>query len=148
MASIYSEDKQQELFNKVLSYMFEGQTLTKSIELVGITPPTFYVWLKNPKHPERFKEYACAREALADLLFDKMFDIANDDEDDEKPIVGTNHIQRDKLRIDTYKWALGKLSSKFADSVKLQGDAENPIEQKVVVEIKKARDLKNEESED
>lgn len=148
MASNYSKQKKEEIWNKVINYMFEGQTLTKAIEKVGISTATFYNLIKDKNYPERLKEYACAREALADREFDKMLEVVTNRDADEKPFVGVNHIQRDKLIADTYKWRVGKMSSKYADSLKLQGDAENPIEQKIQVEVISSRTLKTEESEE
>lgn len=130
----YSEEKKQQFWDKIIKQMFEGQTLTKAIENAGISTATFYVLLKDAKYPNRLKEYACAREALADREFDKMLEVVTNRSNDETPFVGVNHIQRDKLIADTYKWRVGKMASKYADSLKLQGDADNPIEQKVIIE--------------
>lgn len=148
MASNYSKQKREEIWSKIIKYMFEGQTLTKSIELVGISTATFYNLIKDKNYPERLKEYACAREALADMEFDKMLEVVTNRAKDDTPFTGVNHIQRDKLIADTYKWRVGKMASKYADSLKLQGDAENPIEQKIQVEVISNRALKTEESED
>src|SRR5688500_5012437 len=107
MASNYSPEKREELFGKVIKYMFEGQLLTKAIVSAGITGPTFYQWLKDPDYPQRLKEYACAREFLADLLHDKLFEVIHDRSRDDTAFTGMNHVQRDKLIADTYKWAMG-----------------------------------------
>lgn len=150
MAANYSKEKRKELWDKVISYMFEGQLLTNAIVSAGLTGPTFYNIMKDPDHPERLKEYACARDYLADLLHDKLFGIVHDRSRDDTPFTGMNHVQRDKLIADTYKWAMGKMSSKYADSVKLQGDAENPVETKLTIEhvtTVNAPAIKSEESE-
>lgn len=154
----YSEGKKKEIFDEVLKQIFEGQTLTKSLRNVGVSNQLFYEILKDEKHPERAKEYARACEARADKIFDEMLDIVDDGSNDLMTIVkgdveyeteNKEVVNRSRLRYDARKWILGKLSGKYADALKLQGDAENPIEQKLIIEhITSATPIKTEESED
>lgn len=74
---------------------------------------TVFKWLG--KYEEFAKQYARAREAQADALFDECLDIADDGAndfmgDDEK--YNGDAVQRSKLRIDTRKWMAGKLRPK------------------------------------
>lgn len=62
-------------------------------------------------------QYARAREAQADTLFDQILDIADDATNDFMQRDGvevpdTEHIQRSKLRIEARKWMAGKLRPK------------------------------------
>lgn len=85
---------------------------------------TVFRWLiANPSFSD---QYARAREAQADALFDDSIDIADDArndwmarygiDDDGKPLAGWQangeHIQRSRLRIDTRRWMAGKLKPK------------------------------------
>lgn len=87
---------------------------------------TVFRWLSlTPKFSE---QYARAREAQADALFDETLDIADDGTNDY--VTRTNadgstfeaidheHIARSKLRVDTRKWMAGKLQpKKYGDKV-------------------------------
>ena len=80
---------------------------------------------------ETFREqYARAREAQADAIFDETLDIADDGSNDwlvrnhgDDPEesgwkVNGEHIQRSRLRVDTRKWMAGKLApKKYGDKV-------------------------------
>ena len=51
--------------------------------------------------------------------------MAFDDGDDEKPFVGTNHINRHRLKIDALKWAASKSApKKYGDKVDVTSDGE------------------------
>ena len=77
-------------------------------------------WLANN---EAFrKQYAYAREAQAEALFDESIDIADDGSNDyvtkkrpdgsEFEAFDHEHVQRSRLRIDTRKWMVAKLAPK------------------------------------
>ena len=62
--------------------------------------------------------YARARKRQAEYLFDLGRETVFNRENDEKPFVGANHIQRDKLIHDSIKWQASKLDSKkYGDKV-------------------------------
>lgn len=76
-------------------------------------------WLST--NAEFREQYAYAREAQADALFNEALDIADDGSNDwmqcndpENPGWKANgeHIQRSRLRIDTRKWMASKLNAK------------------------------------
>lgn len=83
-------------------------------------------WLRS--WPEFRDQYACAREAQADTLFDEVLDIADESSNDTiiDPETGherTNHevVARAKLRIDARKWMAGKLRPKvYGDKLDLE----------------------------
>jgi len=98
---------------------------------------TIYYWLE--KNREFCQQYARAREAQADKLFEECLAIADEAEgdvilatgEDGKAIARPNpaNVQRARLRVDTRKWAAGKLAPKkygehFAHGF---GDQEGPI---------------------
>lgn len=97
---------------------------------------TVFRWLAA--HAEFREQYAYAREAQADVLFDETLDIADDGTNDFTTKTNTDgstyeavnheHIARSKLRVDTRKWMAGKLApKKYGHKVTLAGDAENPL---------------------
>jgi hypothetical protein len=80
---------------------------------------TVFKWLTDFKPFS--EQYAHAREAQADSLFDEMLDIADNaqndwmerrGEEDAGWVANGEHIQRSKLRIDARKWMAGKLRPK------------------------------------
>mgnify|MGYP006921348473 CR=1 FL=1 len=145
MAS-YSEEKKKQIFDEIIKQISEGKSVRKAVKASPISIGTFFEWVKDA---ERLKQYTRARECCAEVYFEQIIEVMNHTEEDHTPFTGGNVIQRDRLKIDSLKWILARMSPRvYGDKVTLAGDAENPIEQKVVVEIKKARDLKNEESED
>ena len=90
------------------------------------------VWLQ--KHPTFVAQYARAREARADAIFDESFEIADDGSNDYMRRTGKDgeeswqlngeHVQRSRLRVDLRKWAAGRLApKKYGDRVGAeQGD--------------------------
>lgn len=87
-------------------------------------------WLSQ--HADFRDQYAHAREAQADALFDEMLDIADDSRNDWIEKRGTDGqvagwqengeaIRRSQLRIDTRKWMASKLlPKKYGDKQQLE----------------------------
>jgi hypothetical protein len=82
-------------------------------------------------------QYARAREAQADTLFDEILDIADDarndwmvrrGQDDAGWQANSEHIQRSRLRLDARKWMAGKLQpKKYGEKLELAGDPAAPL---------------------
>ena len=73
---------------------------------------TVFRWLKAN---EEFRDqYARAKVEMADSLFDDMLAIADgtDKDKDEDGKVDVDHINRQRIRIETRKWMAGKLKPK------------------------------------
>lgn len=95
---------------------------------------TVFRWLADN---ELFRDqYARAREAQADCLFDDILSIADDgandtySDEDGKQRTDFDVIARSKLRVDARKWMAGKLKPKvYGDKVDLNhgGQADNPM---------------------
>lgn len=97
---------------------------------------TVFRWLAAD---EAFRDqYARAREAQADALFDDILDIADDGTNDymtktnadgsEYEALNAEHIQRSRLRVDARKWMAGKLlPKKYGEKITHANDPENPI---------------------
>lgn len=92
-------------------------------------------WLAE--NAEFQEQYARAREAQADSIFDEILDIADDGSndwmlkrfgDDERWVENGEAIRRSQLRIDARKWMAGKLRPKrYGDKTVVSGDPDNPI---------------------
>ena len=80
------------------------------------------LWLIDGKHQDFFGQYAQAREIQADHYFEEMFEIADDGSNDwmerrrrggtSELVLNDEHVQRSRLRVDTRKWALARMSPK------------------------------------
>lgn len=85
------------------------------------------------------EQYAKAREAQADALFEEILDIADEaqtvektvgnGEDAERVVVFDSvAVARNRLRVDARKWMAGKLRpKKYGEKLELSGDADNPL---------------------
>lgn len=96
------------MFERVLDEIVRGRTL-KSIVATDARPvdyAAFSAWInRNPQRRERYKE---AKELRTEWWAGRVIEIAEGDE--------LADVQRDKLRIDTYKWLMG------ADNRRTYGD--------------------------
>lgn len=78
---------------------------------------TVFQWLAANK--SFADQYAHAREAQADALFEDILEIADDNSgdvkvvgDDEREVCNTEFVQRARLRVDARKWMASKLAPK------------------------------------
>lgn len=100
-------------------------------------------WIKNKD--DFSAQYAKARELQAELLLDEILEIADDSSQDtidtaNGKIANTEFIARSRLRVDTRKWAMGKMSRKFSDKVIPENiTPEKQEAQKVIIEVVDAR---------
>ena len=113
-----------EIFKTILARV---ATSKDSLQVIcaecGITRGTFYNWKRD--NQERLDMYTRAKEEQADYLAELMIEVAFEDADDEKPFVGTNHIQRDRLKVDTLKFIASKLKPKlYGDKLDVTSDGD------------------------
>jgi len=127
----------QELFDTICERISDGESL-RTICGDDDMPnkATVFRWLAADK--KLGDQYARARQAQADALFDEILDIADhaandymlDASDDGATGYKLNgeHIQRSKLRIDARKWMAGKLRPKvYGDKIELEHGGEVTI---------------------
>ena len=95
-------------------------------------------WLADATHTDFRDRYARAREMQADALFDEALAIADDGsgdwvtDKDGKKTLDHEHVQRSRLRVDTRKWAAGKLApKKYGDKLQHTGEGGGPIRAEV-----------------
>ncbi len=91
-------------------------------------------WLADKKKADFRERYVYAREMQADALFDQALEIADDasgdwtEDKDGKKVVDHENIQRSRLRVDTRKWAAGKMAPKrYGDKLQHTGEGGGPI---------------------
>lgn len=115
--SIYS----QELAATICERLIYGEGLRaicRDDDMPAIS--TVIDWIKNKD--DFSAQYARARELQAELLLDEILEIADDSSKDVVDtglgkVVDHEVIARSRLRVDTRKWAMGKMSRKFNDKI-------------------------------
>jgi hypothetical protein len=118
------EKRTKEIEDTILMRIASSKdSMEKICEGCGIKRSTFYRWME--KDEELRDKYTRAKEVQADYLAELMIEVAFEDKDDEKPFVGTNHIQRDRLKVDTLKFIASKLKPKlYGDKLDVTSDGD------------------------
>ena len=133
----WTVEKKEIAVKEILLEIMKGRSLTAILktEERGNLPSkvTFFEWLKEDE--ELTNQYARATEVRADIIFDDILAIADENTNDTSinengiEVVNNDVIQRSRLRIDARKWVLSKLNpKKFGDKTIHSGDSENPIQ--------------------
>lgn len=135
----------REIGQKICEQLADGRSLRSICADQGMPGRTaVFRWLATD---DDFRTlYVRARQMQADTLFDEALEIADDATNDwmqskSKPgqVVNRENINRSKLRIDTRKWMVAKLSpKKYGEKIEVSGNGEAPLVTKVVREIVKA----------
>ena len=101
----------EELATAILTRIMAGESLRKVCDSEGMPArSTVHLWLAADSGFS--DQYARACEIRAEHLFDEMFDIADNEKGD---------ATRDRLRVDTRKWALSKMNpKKYSDKITAQ----------------------------
>lgn len=112
----------QEVADRICERIADGESLRAICADEGMPgKTTVFRWLGDDA---AFRDqYARAREAQADAIFDDILEIADDarndwmvraggGDDDPGLAFNTEHVQRSKLRIEARKWMAGKLRPK------------------------------------
>ncbi len=123
--SLYTEALAAEICRRLA----EGETL-RSVCRDAVMPDkaTVLRWLGDKAKAGFRDQYAHARDMQADALFDEALEIADDvsgdwsTDKDGKKVLDHENIQRSRLRVDTRKWAAGKMAPKrYGDKLDLGG---------------------------
>lgn len=128
-------DFSQDTFDKICERIADGESLRRICADDDMpNKATVFRWLGADE--KLSDQYARARDAQADSLFDDCLSIADQYDASEKTEEGgTDHIQRAKLRIDTRKWMAGKLRpKKYGDKIDLNAEHTGEIIFKTVYE--------------
>ncbi len=119
-----------EVFEGILARMAMGETLAL-ICAEGGMPKTTTVWRWKERDDDRRNAYARAREDQQQAWADQIVEIADDGTNDYVEKVRKDgskdmaydreHVDRSKLRIETRKWLMARLSPKsFGDKTALE----------------------------
>jgi hypothetical protein len=120
---------------KICRRLAEGESLRKISKDTSMPDKTTVLrWLAAKENAEFRTQYAHAREMQADALFDEALEIADEASEDWTTakdgtrVLDHEHVQRSRLRVDTRKWAAGKLAPKrYGDKLQHTGDGGGPI---------------------
>ena len=120
---------------EILRRVSEGESLTRICrdeDMPALTTANDWLWA------EYSEEYARARDQRAEAIFEETLEIADDGTGDMviDPETGlerlnNEHVQRSRLRVDTRKWMLGKMSpKKYGDKLDVEhtGKDGGPVE--------------------
>jgi hypothetical protein len=119
----YSLKDKKRLFDEIIRLIsIEGFSLRKALRVEGMPDShTFYSWLEEPKEEgevSKFLQYTQAGKERAEMMFEDILEICDATENDiildkdGDEITNHNVIQRDRLRVDSRKWMLGKMMPK------------------------------------
>lgn len=112
----------EEIANRICDRIVAGDSLRTVCAAEDMpAPSTVFLWLS--KNKEFSEQYARAREAQADALFDEVLDIADDGTNDWMErhskdgkslgwALNGEAVRRSQLRVDARKWMAGKLQPK------------------------------------
>lgn len=133
-----------EVGDKVCELITQGYSLRAIAKHEGMPSPALVCkWLAEEENKSFREQYARAREAQADLLFDEILEIADSQEGDViikdgQELINHDVIARARLRVDSRKWMAGKLRPKvYGDKVTSvhTGDPDNPVQTITRIEL-------------
>ncbi len=145
----YSQKQIEDYFNVICERITEGESLRSVLKDENMpSRQTFYKWIKDKD--KLFDQYVRATSIRADVIFEEMFDIADNGTNDYKSVdigdgievqkVNTDHIQRSRLRIDARKWALSKMNpKKYGDKLDITSDDKPIMPEETTVKFINAR---------
>jgi hypothetical protein len=146
-ATTYSE----ELATAICDRLIAGEAMRSICESKGMpSETTVYRWLQSDEHVGFRELYARAREAQAHRMLDEIIQIADDSsrdvveistgytdeesgEEKTREVERFTAVSRDKLKIDSRKWAMAKLAPKvYGDKVALTDGEGKPLAAPVI----------------
>jgi hypothetical protein len=113
----YSQEQIDTLFDLICERVSNGESISEILRNDDMpVRTTFYKWLVSSK--EKMDKYARASELRAEYLFDEIFKIADDKQndfttlEDGTRVINHDAINRNRLQVDTRKWALCHMNPK------------------------------------
>lgn len=122
----YSKEQIDTVFNKACELISKKGMSLRAVLLADDMPSsrTFFKWIEQDE--AKVKQYACACEDRSEKIFEDILNIADASKDDViidgegNEVTNHNVIQRDRLRVDSRKWMLGKLNpKKYSDKIQI-----------------------------
>lgn len=136
----YTDNQKTDIFDEICEKIINGKSLRSVLREMNpsISPSTFFIWLREDT--SKSKQYEISTKERSELMFEEMFDIADDSSNDyiEKQegsiVLNSENIQRSRLRIDTRKWALAKMNpKKYGDKLDITSKDES-INKDIIIE--------------
>lgn len=122
----------EELADTICALIESGESVHAICKMNGMpNKKSVFRWLA--KNPEFQNQYRAAKMAGIEALVDQMMDIARDSSKDFKMVKGKktfdgDHVQRDRLKIDTIKWVATKLVPRlYGDTKQINVDVEHSM---------------------
>lgn len=107
----------------ILQGMYDGLSLRKACEAVGVKHSTFLLWVNQDK--ELADQYARARDALLDYQAEELEDIGGKAAKAESAV----EVAGLRLQSDNRKWLLSKLGAKkYGDKVQVDANVKGEVE--------------------
>ena len=113
----YTPEKIEEVFEYICQEIEKGRSLRSVLRESDMpSSRTFSKWISEDE--VKVKQYAYATEQRAEMIFEDILTIADDNSNDEVlnedgvPIVNNDVINRARLKIDARKWILAKMVPK------------------------------------
>ena len=113
---MYDPEQIDKIFDDICDLIINGKSLRYAIKQHnGLSSSTVFRWIREDE--AKSKQYAQATIERAELIFEDIFDIADDSDGDYTQTedglrFNSEHVQRSRLRVDTRKWALSKMMPK------------------------------------
>jgi hypothetical protein len=119
----------QAVAEEILDAIINGVPLRRVLKRVQIHPTTFGRWCRE--NEDFGGAYADAKDLLMNLLGDDLDGLADKAIREAKkcadPKLASAIVQGYRIKIDTRKWTMSKLSRRYADRTTHVGDPKNPI---------------------
>lgn len=122
---IFSEEERSNALDYIFEQIGQGRSVRQILrddkDIIKLpSREAFYTWLT--RSVELLDRYAYVTKVRADILFDEIFEIADDGRNDTYvnsdglEVTNHEHVQRSRLRIDARKWALARMApEKYGD---------------------------------
>ena len=133
-----------ELFDEICERMVNGESV-RSICKDDHMPAISTLMKILRTNPDRTSQYALATQMRADAMFEEVLNIADDGSNDymlknaEDPTsfaLNGEHVQRSRLRVDTRKWALGRMNpKKYGEKTFIGGVEDAPIKVQNTIDV-------------
>jgi len=115
-------ERLDELGIEVLCEFLEsGESLASFCKAHGFRTSTVNGWIACDE--ARSAEYARAKEARADHIFESLDDVSERAVNESNPV----RVQGLRLKADNIKWKLARMHRKYSDRTVLSGDPEAPL---------------------
>jgi len=133
-----------ELFDEICERMVNGESV-RSICQDDHMPAISTLMKILRTNPNRTSQYALAMQMRADAMFEEVLNIADDGSNDfmmknaDDPTsfaLNGEHVQRSRLRVDTRKWALGRMNpKKYGEKTFIGGVEDAPVKVQNTIDV-------------